>query len=386
MLHHPSTKIVGAGPTGSLLAIALARAGSNITIVDPKSEVELINKSRAYAINHSSKQLLETLQIWEEIESYACPFKKLFLSDQYLNKSVLYTSHDVNSINCQENNIGWTIEHHNLMRVLLEKIESTSKITQYFGVPYEPRSERFDFFIAADGLNSKTRTELGINTFRFAYKQGCVTAKVVIRGTCSDIAYEIFRPEGPMAILPMGEQVFQVVWSAPISLCKERCSLKPSIFLDKLAAVLPENLEPDLLLDKPTTFPVSLLLSKKLYKGRTILVGETAHACHPVGGQGLNLCWRDVNELMNLFYKVHHNIIKYSLLQKTYSNNRRTDIISILLLTDMLVKMFSNKNIMLVYLRNYLLTILEKSKLIRKLTLHSMAFGPMTILRRHRRF
>ena len=71
-------------------------------------------------------------------------------------------------------------------------------------------------------------------------------------------------------------------------------------FLDRVASVLPVDLDPDQLLDRPACFPVFLSTTNKISKGKCLLIGEAAHCCHPVGGQGMNLCWRDVNELMNL--------------------------------------------------------------------------------------
>ena len=75
------------------------------------------------------------------------------------------------------------------------------------------------------------------------------------------MAYELFRPEGPLAILPLGDGIFQVVWSAPLSHCQRRADLSTPDFLDELATVLPGGIEPDLLLDSPRAFPQQWLLA-----------------------------------------------------------------------------------------------------------------------------
>ena len=146
--------------------------------------------------------------------------------------------------------------------------------------------------VAADGPRSQTRASWGIGTWRIPYRQGCLTAKVILRGTVPGTAYELFRPEGPLAVLPLGGETYQVVWSAPFSRCQQRAELPVGEFLDQLAAVLPPGLEPDLLLDRPGAFAQEWMLARRFRRRAGVLIGEAAHRCHPVGGQGLNLCWR----------------------------------------------------------------------------------------------
>ena len=96
------------------------------------------------------------------------------------------------------------------------------------------------------------------------YRQGCLTAKVVLRGVEPGGAYELFRPEGPLAVLPMADGSYQVVWSAPMQHCLDRADLADGAFLDALATVLPEGVEPDLLLDRPAAFPQTWMLARSL--------------------------------------------------------------------------------------------------------------------------
>ena len=383
MNYSTSVRVIGAGPTGSLLAIALAKTGTHVTIVDTQNPSDLIKRSRAYALNHSSLELFKKIGIWDEISSSSNPFKKLFLQDQSSNTSINLTNEVFGNIEYPDNYIGWILDHKSLMMILLREISNSSNITSYLGADFDNIKDDNDFIIVADGNFSKTRENLGLKSFRTSYKQACLTAMVVMRGSEPDIAYEIFRPEGPMAILPMGNQLFQVVWSAPLSRCIYRSSLNDSLFLDKLAAVLPAELQPDCLIDSPTYFPVSLSVVSQLTKGKYILVGETAHSCHPVGGQGLNLCWRDVHELMDLFRRVNQNQLKKSSLPKLYSKNRHLDIILLLSITDILVKVFSNKNKILMLTRRLLLIIIRNSKPLQRLTMILMMKGPMKIFSKY---
>ena len=73
-----------------------------------------------------------------------------------------------------------------------------------------------------------------------------------------------------------------------------------SLLLDYLSTLLPYGVEPDTIIDEPKSYPIKFSLNYSLHSGKYIYLGETAHTLHPVGGQGLNLCWRDVTCLTNL--------------------------------------------------------------------------------------
>ena len=211
--------------------------------------------------------------------------------------------------------------------------------------------------------------------FQHRYRQGCLTAKVVLRGVEPEGAYELFRPEGPLAVLPMTDGSHQVVWSAPMQHCLDRADLADGAFLDALAAVLPDGVEPDLLLDRPTAFPQTWMLARSLRHGPAVLVGEAGHRCHPVGGQGLNLCWRDVETLTDL-------VATQGIGPRTaarYSRRRWLDLLMVGLATDALVRLFSNRQPLLVAIRQLLLPCLALSAPLRRLCLSAMTDGPLRV-------
>jgi 2-octaprenyl-6-methoxyphenol hydroxylase len=207
------------------------------------------------------------------------------------------------------------------------------------------------------------------------YRQGCLTAKVVLRGLAQDRACELFRPEGPFAVLPLGKGNFQVVWSAPWHLCQQRSTLKRSQFLDQLAAVLPPGIEPDRLLDQPRAFPQQWLLARRFHRGRGVLIGEAAHRCHPVGGQGLNLCWRDVDGLLCAVQRGG----SAATIARNYGMSRWLDVLQVGLATDLLVRVFSNRQPLLLPLRRLALQLLKQFSGLRRLSLRAMSDGPMQL-------
>ena len=190
--------------------------------------------------------------------------------------------------------------------------------------------------VAADGPESATRRHWNIPVWRHRYRQGCLTSKVALRGSDDVTAFELFRPEGLWQSCPW--VTGQRRWCECPHRCEQRAALPGSAFLDQLAAVLPQGLEPDLLLDTPRAFPQQWQLAQRFSRGRGVLVGEAAHRCHPVGGQGLNLCWRDVETLMSI---ADPGLDARSIARR-YGRRRWVDVIAVGMATDLLVRLFSN--------------------------------------------
>jgi 2-octaprenyl-6-methoxyphenol hydroxylase len=229
--------------------------------------------------------------------------------------------------------------------------------------------------LAADGVDSPTRRAAGIGLWRRPYRQACLAAQVELRGLDGDEAWELLRPEGPFGVLPLGGQCFQLVWSAPTERCRHLERLSDSAFLDTLAGALPDQLQPDVLLDQPRAFPVALHLARRLHRGRTLLIGESAHRCHPVGGQGLNLCWRDVAVVHRLAERAAGGRLRPERIGAAYARRRWGDVILTLLSTDLLVRLFSNRHPLLLPLRRWAMDLLARHGFLRRLALGVMTHG-----------
>ncbi|MFM2158808.1 MAG: VisC protein, partial [Cyanobacteriota bacterium] len=113
-----------------------------------------------------------------------------------------------------------------------------------------------------------------------------------------------------------------------------------------------------------------------LRRGRLVLLGEAAHRCHPVGGQGLNLCWRDVAVLAELAGRCASGSFSPADLPGRYARRRWSDIVTVLLFTDALVRLFSNRCAPLLPLRHLALALLQRSPGLRRLSLALMTDGP----------
>jgi 2-octaprenyl-6-methoxyphenol hydroxylase len=333
---------------------------------------------RAYAFTHSSRRLLQRLGLWEVLALQLSGFSQLQLVDGALGRSVGFRSTDLGP---QAAAVGWIGSHGPLMALLLERLEAKPAITVVLGErscppPAPGQGEVFDLVVAADGADSPTRNQQGIGQWHHSYAQACLTAQVGLRGAAADQAWEILRPEGPFAVLPMGAGRHQLVWSAPAWRCRKLETLGDTAFLDALVGPLPELLQPEVLFDQPRCFAVTLQLAQRLHRGNTVLVGDSAHRCHPVGGQGLNLGWRDVETLFDLAEKASAGRLAPRRLGAAYSWRRWPDVLLTLVLTDLLVRLFSNRQPLLLPLRALALTGLRHSAGLRRLALVPMTLGP----------
>ena len=126
-----SAHILGAGPTGSLAALALASTGCRVTIHDPQTATDLSSRSRAYAITHSSRRLLQRLDLWSSLESELIPFRSLDLRDSDCGGQVLFSSSDLIQSNADHGAIGWILDHRPLMQLLFERLSSSERVRTF---------------------------------------------------------------------------------------------------------------------------------------------------------------------------------------------------------------------------------------------------------------
>ncbi|AAP99950.1 MULTISPECIES: FAD-dependent monooxygenase [Prochlorococcus] len=359
-------KVIGAGPSGSLLALSLVGNSNAVSIYEAKSKEQILLRDRTYAINHSSRRLLQRIGIWDDLNEFMIPFDSLSLEDYSVNQRLVLYNKDLVNLNSSYKEVGWTLDHKLLMEYLFYKISKSSNINIKFSSKDNDANALYDYTFAADGTNSRYRDLWKFKSYRFKYNQECITFKALLRTPFTHRAYEIFRKDGPMAILPMANDLYQIVLSMPPLKSDYLLNLTTSHFLDTVATYLPIGMEIDTLINKPQKFSLSLNVPIKLQDYNRFLIGESLHSLHPVGGQGLNLSIRDIDDIMNLL--TSSNLLQYKIC-------RYIDIYTTSFLTHMLIVIFSSNNIILKVFKLSLFTILRKSILFRKIVLSLMTDG-----------
>ena len=358
-------KILGSGPTGCLLAISLASKECNVTLIEPLSDISLSAKDKGYAITQSSRKIFENLGLWSDIKKYACGFNTLSIIDDELSQSVIVRKSDLKKVNKDQTNIGWVIEHKFLMKIFLDSINKNKYINR--SKVNSTEDKEYNFILAADGRQSPTRDFWGINYIKRLYKQRCISFRAVLKNIPSERAYEIFRYEGPLALLPLKNDIYQVIWFAPESETESKLRLSNTELLNRLASILPDKIKPEIIIGDIANYSVAQAFAlPKFSNFNSMLVGDSAHSFHPVGGQGLNSCIRDVYALSNMISNYEKlSIISRKMFSLYFYFNRFFDIFSLLIFTDFLIKLFSNKNIILYPFRILIFYVLKKIKIVR---------------------
>jgi 2-octaprenyl-6-methoxyphenol hydroxylase len=238
----------------------------------------------------------------------------------------------------------------------------------------ETRTIRTKLLVAADGSRSRIRTEANISTRGWKYWQSCVAITIKAEKPHNDIAFERFWPSGPMGVLPLPGNRCQVVWTAPHAEAKALQQMDETEFLTLLeqrtGGLLGRlELESDRFL-----FPVQLMQSDRYVLPRLALIGDAAHCCHPVGGQGLNMGIRDAGAIAQILQQAHQKGEDIGDLRvlKRYHNWRKKENLIVLGFTDFLDRLFSNTWLPIVAFRRFGLWCLQTIPPVRFLALRLM--------------
>ena len=367
-------KIVGSGPTGLLLSIALSKFDCNIFLTDLLTKDRLIDKDKTYAITHSTRKILTKFRLWKKLEPFLFGFDTLSISDTVTSAFTKLTIDDLDFDISSAENIGWVVKHSDLMNVFFREIDNYDNI--FFMKPQNLTEKKilFDYQFFSTGATSFDKKIFNFINFKKNYNQACLTFKVSLRGNCEKRAYEIFRDEGPLALLPLGKNLYQVIWSSTTLKSIDRLNSDKNFLLDNLSTILPVEFKLDQIIGEFNIFPVSLSLNFQLFNlKKFVFVGDAFHTFHPVGGQGLNSCWRDVNTIFDLFNK-NTAITRWDLMlfKFKYYSSRTLDIIFTMLITDSLILLFANRNSLLFPIRKLSFFLLNNFLFIRKLVLNQM--------------
>jgi len=364
-LNKKNIKVIGSGPTGSLLSLALAFNKCNVTLIEPLKDEELLAKDKGYAITQCTRNIFEELGLWDNIQKSSFGFTSLSIIDDVLSQSVLVRDRDLKKRNSDQKDIGWVVEHKLLMELLINKINNNEFIEK---LTFDSTDdENFDFIFAADGRESSIRKRWEIQYFKSFYNQKCISFKAILNGLPDKRAYEIFKSEGPLALLPLSNNIYQVIWFSSKTRIKSKIEITHSKLLEELRNELPQGTKPEKIIGNISSFSVAKAFALPNFKNfKTILVGDSAHSFHPVGGQGLNSCIRDVYELSQMINN-YENLSKINRMffSLKYFLNRSVDIISLIFFTEFLVTFFSNKIFVLYPIRYLIFFLMKKIPFIR---------------------
>jgi 2-octaprenyl-6-methoxyphenol hydroxylase len=200
--------------------------------------------------------------------------------------------------------------------------------------------------IAADGRNSRTREAAGINVARWRYDHQAIVSVLRHEIPHEHVAYEIFYPSGPFALLPMnddaGDHRSAIVWSVPNDDATGWLSLTDDDFAAEAEAAMGGFLGAIQMLAPRSSFPLGFHHAAQITAKRLALVGDAAHAIHPIAGQGLNLGFRDVAALTQVLVEGARLGLDFGdqQLLDRYQRWRSIDALSVAFATDSLTRIY----------------------------------------------
>ena len=379
--------IVGGGIVGSTLAVALKNVGLKIAIIESQSLGEVVKRQRAYALSILSGKIFQGIGVWQDIFPHIGKFKHIRLSDDFFAGVVKFKTDDLHT-----DYLGYVGEHPYILSALQKACLDSPQISYFeqakinnlttddtgtrvqIQLQDQELSLQTKLIVGADGARSFIREQAEINTRGWKYWQSCVAFTIKHTAKTNDIAFERFWQTGPMGILPLPGNRCQIVWSAPHQLAQELKSISEADFIQRLQVHLEGLLGDVELVTDRFVFPVQLMQSKTYIKPRLALIGDAAHCCHPVGGQGLNLGIRDAAALAEVITQAHQqgeDIGSLAVL-KRYNKWRKQENLMILAFTDFLDRFFSTNFIPIVAIRRLGLVLMNYVKPLKIFALQSM--------------
>lgn len=379
--------IVGAGIVGLTLACALKDSGLRIALIEAKPRSIGLSQRRAYHISLLSGRILSGLSVWDQILPQITTFKQIDLADADCPAVVALQPRDLGT-----SELGYVAEHGVLLQALQQAVSDAETVEWLCPVTVLSADYQADrtlltlnvdgqevqiasrLLVAADGARSPIRTAAGIATHGWQYWQSCITAVIRPERSHGSIAREHFWSSGPFATLPLPDNRCQIVLTAPHAEAQALMQIDDRAFLAELDRRYQGKLGKLTLEGNRLLFPVQLMQSDRYTQARLALIGDAAHCCHPVGGQGLNMGIRDAAALAQVILRAHDRQQDIGDLRvlKSYERWRKLENLVILGFTDLLDRFFSSDWWPIVVLRRLGLRLMRQLRPLRSIALRLM--------------
>ena len=374
--------IVGGGPVGSALALALAQRSHSVLLVEAREESVRASDPRSLALSYGSRLILERLGVWREI-ARPTAIQTIHVSHRgQFGRAVL----DASQVRVPA--LGYVVSHSELQGALRSGLDKAQRVDVLIGyrasrlaathesvcVQLERDSNACAAHARLAAITDGGATWQGSSGARGRdYHQSALVANVDASKPHRNWAFERFTSEGPLALLPRAAG-YALVWTGTPDRVRELCSMPARGFLAHLQASFGERAGTFTAVEQRAAFPLALRVAQPPSGARTVLLGNAAQTLHPVAGQGFNLGLRDAWELAEVIERYAGDPGSRQVLA-AYASARRCDRAGGILVTDALVRIFSNKRLGLRWLRGCGLTLLDSIPLAKHAFIRQMMFG-----------
>ena len=293
--------VIGAGPVGATLALALAGHDLDVVSLDARPSGATPRGNRTLALSHGARLILERVGAWAplaQVEGAITPITTIDVSQAGGFGTTRLCAHD-HGIAA----LGYVVSYAALQDALDARLAQSDvavrfgeEVTEVRGAPPAATVRRADggtidakLAVVADGTGTSIP---GVARLRHDYAQVALVASVWTAQPYGGVAYERFTSEGPMALLPEGDH-YGLVWTLRPQEGEAMCALDERSFLQALAQRFGTRVTGFLRVASRRTFPLSLERAQPIVAARSVVIGNAAQQLHPVAGQGFNLGLRD---------------------------------------------------------------------------------------------
>jgi 2-polyprenylphenol 6-hydroxylase len=312
MMQSVDVAIIGGGMVGLTLAAALAETELRVAVIEgqlPDPELALLPDVRVSALSRASERILRRVGAWQGIESRRfSPYNRMEVWEQDSFAKIQFDAERLS-----QPDLGHIVENRVIQLALLDRIKQLSNVTLMaperceniaFGeseawlTMESGKSLTAKLVVGADGANSWVRRQLDIPLTHWDYGHSAIVANIRCAEAHDKTARQIFRPQGPLAFLPLAESdLCSIVWSVAPEEAEQLCGLSDSEFNKSLTAAFDNRLGLCKVEGQRQAFPLKMRYARDFVRERVALVGDAAHTIHPLAGQGVNLGLLDAASL-----------------------------------------------------------------------------------------
>ncbi|HEX5796229.1 MAG TPA: UbiH/UbiF/VisC/COQ6 family ubiquinone biosynthesis hydroxylase [Geminicoccaceae bacterium] len=351
--------VIGGGMTGLALACATAGAGLGVLLVERRPLAATLAPpfdGRVTAIAQGSRRLLEAIGVWPALAGDAQPIRDIRVGERHSPLTVHYDHREVG-----DQPLGHIVENRLIRTALLRRAGELAGRGLTLLAPAtvarlrwreehalirlaDGRELTAALVAAAEGRASPTRAAAAIEVLRWDYRQTGIVATLAHERPHRGLAVERFFPDGPFAILPMTGRRSSIVWAAQERLARDLIGLADDDFMAELGERFGDQLGALTLAGPRWHYPLSMVQARRYTGRRLALVGDAAHAIHPIAGQGWNLALRDVAALAELLVDAKRLGLDpgSAAVLTRYERWRRFDSLALIAITDGLNRLFGN--------------------------------------------
>jgi 2-octaprenylphenol hydroxylase len=361
--------IVGGGMVGACMALAAAREGFQVTLLEPRQpSLDWTGDDfdiRVSALTRTSETILSNLDVWQGMQQRrVTAYENMHVWDRKGFGEVHFAAEDVGAPN-----LGHIVENRVIVASLWEQITHQANIKHVADVEIVSIEREGDqtkliasnddvlsasLVIGADGARSSVRELVGLTASTSSYDQEGVVCTVKAEQGNASTAWQRFMPTGPLALLPMNEEYFSIVWSTSPEQAQSLVNASEESFNLELTQASEAVCGKLSVVGERAAFPLRKLKAERYVLDGVALIGDAAHVIHPLAGQGVNLGFLDAAMLMDVLTeaRAHRESIGAMGVLRRYERARKGHNLAVQSAMDGFKHLFSNNNPALSLIRN----------------------------------